>query len=89
MWGAVFANMEMDVVLRTVLRHFTIEITTAPGEKYHSRGVAFYAEGRRQDRGPSALRSAVMTAKDGGANQLIDSMTAPWDRQSRSHTRWA
>lgn len=39
--GAVFANMEMDVVLRTVLRHFTIETTTAPGEKYHSRGVAF------------------------------------------------
>ena len=39
--GAVFANMEMDVVLRTVLRHFTIETTAAPGEKYHSRGVAF------------------------------------------------
>jgi cytochrome P450 family 138 len=39
--GAAFANMEMDVVLRTVLRHFTIETTTAPGEKYHSRGVAF------------------------------------------------
>jgi cytochrome P450 len=39
--GAVFANMEMDVVLRTVLRHFTIETTTAPGEKYHSRGVAY------------------------------------------------
>ncbi len=39
--GAAFANMEMDVVLRTVLRHFTIETTTAPGEKWHSRGVAF------------------------------------------------
>jgi cytochrome P450 len=39
--GAVFANMEMDVVLRTVLRHFTIETTTAAGEKYHSRGVAY------------------------------------------------
>jgi len=39
--GAVFANMEMDVVLRTVLRHFTIETTTAPAERYHSRGVAF------------------------------------------------
>ncbi|MBO0863580.1 MAG: cytochrome P450 [Mycobacterium sp.] len=39
--GAVFANMEMDVVLRTVLRHLTIETTTAPGEKWHSRGVAF------------------------------------------------
>ncbi len=39
--GAAFANMEMDVVLRTVLRHFTIETTDAPGEKWHSRGVAY------------------------------------------------
>ncbi len=39
--GAAFANMEMDVVLRTVLRHFTIEATTAPGERWHSRGVAY------------------------------------------------
>ena len=39
--GAAFANMEMDVVLRTVLRHFTIETTTARDEKVHSRGVAF------------------------------------------------
>jgi cytochrome P450 len=39
--GAAFANMEMDVVLRTVLRQFTIQTTDAPGEKWHSRGVAF------------------------------------------------
>lgn len=39
--GAVFANVEMDVVLRTVLRHFTLETTTAPDEKVHSRGVAY------------------------------------------------
>jgi cytochrome P450 len=39
--GAVFANVEMDVVLRTVLRHFTIDTTTAPNEKVHSRGVAY------------------------------------------------
>lgn len=39
--GAAFAHMEMDVVLRTVLRHFTIQTTNAPGEKWHSRGVAF------------------------------------------------
>ncbi|SIC94698.1 Putative cytochrome P450 [Mycobacteroides abscessus subsp. abscessus] len=38
--GAAFAYMEMDIVLRTVLRHFTIETTTAPDEKWHSRGVA-------------------------------------------------
>jgi cytochrome P450 family 138 len=39
--GATFANTEMDVVLRTVLRHFTLDSTTDPGEKVHSRGVAF------------------------------------------------
>jgi cytochrome P450 len=39
--GAAFANMEMDVVLRTVLRHFTIETTTAPGERWFCRGVAY------------------------------------------------
>lgn len=39
--GSAFANMEMDVVLRTVLRHLTIETTTAPPERWHCRGVAF------------------------------------------------
>jgi cytochrome P450 len=39
--GAAFANMEMDVVLRTVLRHFMIETTSAPGERWHCRGVAY------------------------------------------------
>lgn len=39
--GAAFANMELDVVLRTVLRHVTIEPTDKPGEKWHNRGVAF------------------------------------------------
>jgi cytochrome P450 len=39
--GAAFANMEMDIVLRTLLQHFTIDTTTAPAEKVHSRGVAF------------------------------------------------
>jgi cytochrome P450 family 138 len=39
--GAAFANVEMDVVLRTVLRHFVIDTTTAPAEKVHSRGVAY------------------------------------------------
>ncbi|MDT5338321.1 MAG: cytochrome family, partial [Mycobacterium sp.] len=39
--GAAFANVEMDVVLRTMLRHFTIDTTTARDEKIHSRGVAY------------------------------------------------
>ncbi|MGB8403391.1 MAG: cytochrome P450 [Mycobacterium sp.] len=39
--GAVFANVEMDVVLRTVLRHFAIATTNSPGERVHARGVAY------------------------------------------------
>ena len=39
--GAAFAHMEMDIVLRTVLRHFTIQTTDVAGEKWHNRGVAF------------------------------------------------
>lgn len=39
--GAAFANVEMDIVLRTVLRHFVIGTTSAPAEKVHSRGVAY------------------------------------------------
>lgn len=39
--GAAFANMELEVVLRTVLRQFTIETTTAADEPWHCRGVAF------------------------------------------------
>ena len=37
--GAAFATMEMDVTLRTMLREFRLEPTTAPDEKFHSRGV--------------------------------------------------
>lgn len=39
--GAAFANVEMDVVLRTILQHFVIETDAAPDEKVHFRGIAF------------------------------------------------
>jgi cytochrome P450 len=39
--GAVFANVEMDVVLRTVLRHLAIQPTEKPDEQIHSRGIAY------------------------------------------------
>ncbi|MGW3995505.1 cytochrome P450 [Amycolatopsis sp. NPDC004772] len=39
--GAAFATMEMTVVLRTLLRDFTLVPTTEPGERWHSRGVAY------------------------------------------------
>ena len=38
--GAAFANMEMDVVLRTLLREFRFAPTDAPDERRHNRGVA-------------------------------------------------
>src|SRR6266545_2501131 len=38
--GAAFANMEMHVVLRTMLREVTLVPTDEPGERWHSRGVA-------------------------------------------------
>ncbi len=38
--GAAFANMEMTVTLRTLLREFEFGTTYAPGERLHSRGVA-------------------------------------------------
>lgn len=38
--GASFANMEMDIALRTLLREFRFESTTARGERRRYRGVA-------------------------------------------------
>jgi cytochrome P450 len=38
--GAAFANMEMNVTLRTLLREFEFGTTYAAGERRHSRGVA-------------------------------------------------
>ncbi|MEV0296272.1 cytochrome P450 [Nocardia sp. NPDC050710] len=38
--GAAFATMEMNIVLRTLLRDFTLEPTTAADERTHFRGVA-------------------------------------------------
>jgi hypothetical protein len=38
--GAAFANMEMNVTLRTLLREFEFRTTYAAGERVHSRGVA-------------------------------------------------
>ena len=38
--GAAFANMEMNVTLRTLVREFEFGTTYAAGERRHSRGVA-------------------------------------------------
>jgi cytochrome P450 family 138 len=39
--GAAFAQFEIDVVLRTLLRNFELQPTDAPGESESFRGVAF------------------------------------------------
>jgi cytochrome P450 len=39
--GAAFANMEMTVVLRTILGEFALAPTDAPDEQRQSRGVVF------------------------------------------------
>lgn len=39
--GAAFAHMEMDIVLRTLLRSFDIQPSSAPDEAWRNRGVAF------------------------------------------------
>lgn len=39
--GAAFAQFEMDVVLRTMLRQFELQPTDAPAERWSFRGVAF------------------------------------------------
>ena len=38
--GAAFAHMEMNVILRTMLRDYTLLPTDEPDERWHSRGVA-------------------------------------------------
>ena len=39
--GAAFADMELNVVLRTLLRDFRLEPTSERDERWHSRGVAY------------------------------------------------
>ncbi|NMN97479.1 cytochrome P450 [Antrihabitans stalactiti] len=61
--GAAFANMEMDVVLRTLLRDFDLTTTHAPGERFHSRGVAYAPKngGRVRLRRRNTLSNNVVT----------------------------
>jgi cytochrome P450 family 138 len=39
--GAAFAQMEMDVVLRTLLERYDLAVTDEPDERWRFRGVAF------------------------------------------------
>jgi hypothetical protein len=39
--GAAFAHMEMDIVLRTLLRRFDLHTTNEPNEGWKDRGIAY------------------------------------------------
>jgi len=39
--GAAFAHMEMDIVIRTILRAFELQRSSEPDEPWRNRGVAF------------------------------------------------
>lgn len=86
--GAAFSAMEMHVVLRTLLRDFTLVPTDEPDERWHSRGVA-YAPGqgglavvarRRGSRaaptGPSAVAVASAGASAGAGAGAVASAGA-------------
>ncbi|MGH3168268.1 MAG: cytochrome P450, partial [Trebonia sp.] len=73
--GASFANMEMHVVLRTMLRSFTLEPAAEPDERRRSRGVANApAKGgvavvrRRRPSGP--LRPGAASAPERNASAV-------------------
>ena len=68
--GAAFANMESDIVLRTVLREFRFAPTDAPGERARWRGVATVPS-----RGARAVvhRRAAQALSNPGSASLADS----------------
>lgn len=69
--GASFATMEMDITLRTMLREFRLEPTSAPDEKPHSRGVTVTpgrggrAVVRRRHKNPPSRTDSVSVAETG------------------------
>jgi cytochrome P450 len=69
--GAAFANMEMNVVLRTLLRDFELMPTAEGDERWHSRGIASApAKGGRaivRRRTPRQQKPATATATATGA----------------------
>lgn len=74
--GAAFANVEMDVVLRTVLRHFVIETTSAPGRRCipaawpirpRPAGASSCGDARRRWPDATGWRSAAWAASSPGA----------------------
>lgn len=65
--GASFANMEMNVTLRTLLREFEFGTTYAPDEPVHSRGVAT---------APGRGGRAVVYRRTAKASQAVEMATS-------------
>jgi cytochrome P450 len=67
--GAAFANMEMDVTLRTLLREFRFAPTDAPGERRRNRGPV-----RLPGRGGRAVvyRRTADASSDAGSVSVAD-----------------
>jgi hypothetical protein len=70
--GAAFANMEMNVVLRTILREFRLVPTSSREERLHSRGVAFAPSGG----GRAVVHRRARTAGPHGKVRLQPATTA-------------
>jgi cytochrome P450 len=70
--GAAFAHMEMDIVLRTLLREFELRTTDAPDERWRDRGVA-YAPARG---GRAAVWRARASRPETGARELSPPVAA-------------
>jgi cytochrome P450 family 138 len=69
--GAAFAQFEIDIVLRTLLRNFELQPTAEPGERESFRGVAFApAKG-----GVAVVRRRALETEDADAQaeELPDS----------------
>jgi cytochrome P450 len=74
--GAAFSAMEMHVVLRTMLRDFTLEPTDEPDERWHSRGIAYApARGGRAVVHRRSLRAAPPRPSAGAGAAAADYQT--------------
>jgi cytochrome P450 len=90
--GASFALMEMDVVLRTMLRHFELLPTTARPERERFRGVAHTpskgglvtVRRRRNPLGGGAVAPARATQPAPAARCPVDDQAAPAAAAGRS-----
>jgi cytochrome P450 len=64
--GAAFANTEMDITLRVILREFELAPTDAPGERRLNRGVAIV---------PGRGGRAVVHRRTGQADRAVDAVS--------------